>query len=292
VAAQLGFKRRVRLYDAAPERVRTARLSPLFLPIGVYWAVCAALCYAVLSGSLPVGRLFDSEPAKERKSARRSPARRVRARPATPPPPSEPLELPIAREPVAEPASYVEPAPLAPTPNRAPVSDLAPPAVTADRVAERSTPERRARQTEPLATLSMDRAALDRDLIPNPKPKPETAPPSEAPAGPSFGSCEAAIENNSESIDLQKGRLPPDLPRSSYASVLERGDYFSHCGVPDDMAIEICAAVRNGRAVGITIVTRPASARVRNCVTSAVRSLRFPAHPRLDVTRTRFDALR
>jgi hypothetical protein len=56
------------------------------------------------------------------------------------------------------------------------------------------------------------------------------------------------------------------------------------------MALEVCAAVRDGRAVGITVVTRPADARVRACVRNAVAALPFPKSPRLDITRTRFDA--
>ena len=60
-------------------------------------------------------------------------------------------------------------------------------------------------------------------------------------------------------------------------------------GVPDTMKVDICAAVQRGRAVGVTVVTRPANGRVQSCVARAVRGLRFPSHPKLDVARTRFE---
>ena len=53
--------------------------------------------------------------------------------------------------------------------------------------------------------------------------------------------------------------------------------------------VDICAAVQRGRAVGVTVVTRPANGRVQSCVARAVRGLRFPSHPKLDVARTRFE---
>jgi len=68
------------------------------------------------------------------------------------------------------------------------------------------------------------------------------------------------------------------------------GGYFSHCGVPLRMTFNICAAVQNGRAVGVTVSTRPNDAKRESCIASAVRGLSFPSHPKLDVTRTRFDA--
>jgi hypothetical protein len=54
------------------------------------------------------------------------------------------------------------------------------------------------------------------------------------------------------------------------------------------MGINICAAVQNGRAVGVTVTTRPPDRRVQSCIAAGVRGLSFPAHPKLDVTRTSF----
>jgi hypothetical protein len=42
----------------------------------------------------------------------------------------------------------------------------------------------------------------------------------------------------------------------------------------------------------VTVTTKPRDASVSACVRRAVTRLSFPTNPRLDVTRTRFDALR
>jgi len=73
--------------------------------------------------------------------------------------------------------------------------------------------------------------------------------------------------------------------------VLENGAYLSHCAVPGGTALDICAAVQKGRPVGITVLAHPANPQVSACVKAAVESLSFPSHPRLDVTRTRFEAV-
>ena len=74
-------------------------------------------------------------------------------------------------------------------------------------------------------------------------------------------------------------------------AVLDNGSYFGHCGVPESMGIRVCAAIQNGRAVGVTVHTAPRDRRVQKCVAAAVRELRFPADSRLDVTHSEFAPL-
>src|SRR5262245_25356272 len=176
VAAQLGFKRRVRLYDSAPERTRTARLSPLVVPFGIYWAACGLVCYAVLSGSLPLGRLLEGELTGERKATARSPARRVRTKPVATAPPIE--KIAVRSEPIAEPASLPNPVeaplpveppalvepppPVEPPSPRAFHADLREPPKPTERPRERSAPEGTTRQ--PIATLQRKRLALESEV--------------------------------------------------------------------------------------------------------------------------------
>jgi hypothetical protein len=122
--------------------------------------------------------------------------------------------------------------------------------------------------------------------------RPEERLPAPRPASRSVSSCEGAIATANEEMDLTKARGAPDVTRGAYAAVLEHGGYLRPCGVPSGMALDVCAAVRDGRAVGITVVTRPANAGVAACVRNAVAAIAFPKSPRLDVTRTRFDAAR
>jgi hypothetical protein len=113
------------------------------------------------------------------------------------------------------------------------------------------------------------------------------------PAPRSLTSCEAASASANDEMDLSKSSHgAPDVTRGAYAAVLERGSYLLPCGVPAGMALDVCAAVRDGRAVGVTVVTRPANAGVAACVRNAVAGIAFPKSPRLDVTRTRFDRAR
>jgi hypothetical protein len=101
-------------------------------------------------------------------------------------------------------------------------------------------------------------------------------------------SCEAAIAAYREEMAMG-GSTPADLTAARYGAVLNRGSYFAHCGVADDMKVKICAAVQNGRALGVTVTTTPGSADKARCIAQAVRGLAFPSHPRMDVTTTVFE---
>lgn len=104
-------------------------------------------------------------------------------------------------------------------------------------------------------------------------------------------SCESAQANYVEQYGLANGKeIPPDLTAGAYGAVLNRGTYLNRCGVPPNMSVSICAAVQNGRAVGVTVRTKPANGGIARCVSGFVRSMAFPAHPRLDVSRTSFKA--
>ncbi len=103
-------------------------------------------------------------------------------------------------------------------------------------------------------------------------------------------SCEAAQAAYVEEYKMGGEKVAPDLTAGAYGSVLNRGSYFAHCGVSDNITLNICAAVQNGRAVGVTVSTSPRNAGINGCVSAAVRGLSFPSHPRLDVTRTTFAA--
>jgi hypothetical protein len=101
-------------------------------------------------------------------------------------------------------------------------------------------------------------------------------------------SCEAAQAAYVEEMNVGGPRGQADLTAGQFGSILNRGTYFAHCGVPGDMGVSICAAVQNGRAVGVTIRTTPRNPKLEQCVAGGVRGLSFPSHPKLDVTRTQF----
>jgi hypothetical protein len=104
-------------------------------------------------------------------------------------------------------------------------------------------------------------------------------------------SCEAAQDSYVEEMKIgQRGQA--DITAGQYGAILNSGSYMNACGVPDSMTVNICAAVQNGRAVGVTVRTTPNNGGVAGCIAAAVRRISFPSHPKLDVTRTTFAAAR
>ena len=102
-----------------------------------------------------------------------------------------------------------------------------------------------------------------------------------------LGQPNAARDRYVESYEQD---APPDLSAGQYGAVLNRGTYLNACGVPGNMSVSICAAVQNGQAVGVTVTTKPKNGGIASCIAGQIRSMSFPAHPRLDITTTTFSA--
>jgi eukaryotic-like serine/threonine-protein kinase len=101
-------------------------------------------------------------------------------------------------------------------------------------------------------------------------------------------SCEAAQASYVEEMSVGGPRGQADITGGQYSAILNRGSYFAHCGVSDSAKINICAAVQNGRAVGVTVVLSPRNRGAESCIAAGVRGLGFPSNPKLDVTHTSF----
>ncbi len=100
-------------------------------------------------------------------------------------------------------------------------------------------------------------------------------------------SCEGAQAKYSEEMKIgEKGAA--DLTQGQFSAVLGKGSYLNSCGVPPATEVNICAAVQNGRAVGVTVSMNPPNPGQSSCVAGQVRALSFPSNPKLDVARTTF----
>jgi hypothetical protein len=99
-------------------------------------------------------------------------------------------------------------------------------------------------------------------------------------------SCEQAM--NTYVTELKMAGNKPDLTNGQLGARLNNGNYVVGCGAPFSMTVSICAAIQNGRAVGVTVTTDPPNAGVSSCISGRVRSMSFPSHSALDVTRTVF----
>ena len=287
------------------ERVATPRrreLPPLVLPVAAYWLGTAALTY----------RLVYAAPGES--------ARESSAATTTEPVPEPRLPAPLAMveepglsaevrgslpsldheafEPVPVPAR-LEPAPArAATPSASPREPVSPrrtavePELPFVPPAQSSVPTRFEPAPEPHRWLfEAPPTATSRELSASSAPRnPRNDRHDTAGALPS---CEVVVAGASQEIDLRSNRqAAPDLSRDALAGVLENGAYLTACGVPDRTRIDICVAVQEGKVKGVTVVTRPADAALATCVRQAVARLRFPYGPRLDITRTHFDAAR
>lgn len=102
-------------------------------------------------------------------------------------------------------------------------------------------------------------------------------------------SCEAAQAAYVQEMKMgEKGQA--DLSVGQLGAVLNTGSYLNACGVPSSTSVSVCAAIQNGRAVGVTVRTTPSSGGLNGCISSQIRRLSFPSNPKLDITRTNFAA--
>jgi hypothetical protein len=284
---------------------RRFRLPPLAVPATGYWLAMGALTYFFAHlGPSPLDLAIDEPvpvpvpdlapvplpvpmpvavsapavtvPQQSELGAETGPEPPV-ASPSEPEPPREAPRASISREeaPREEPrARHQEPAPR----------------LTFPEFSDSSTPPPRERAADgPRIDSLFERREEER-------PRNDAAPPSSPPdrdhdAPTAVSSCENAIARNNEQISIGGPRGPTDITREAYAGILQNGRYLSGCSIPDRTVFEICAAVRDGRAVGVTVTSSPASPSLNACVRRAVSRLKFPQNSRLDVTHTRFDAV-
>lgn len=116
----------------------------------------------------------------------------------------------------------------------------------------------------------------------------ETTRSSEPSGGSSDGqTCEQARAGYVEEVTVG-ATGQQDLSANDFAAVLNQGTYLEPCAVPASSKLRICAAVQNGRAVGVTVAAEPLNPEVEICVAKQVRSLPFPAHVKMDVVNVQF----
>jgi eukaryotic-like serine/threonine-protein kinase len=99
--------------------------------------------------------------------------------------------------------------------------------------------------------------------------------------------CEQAREQYTEEINVGAG-AGADLKAEDFAAVLNNGSYLNPCDVPTASKVQICAAVQNGHAVGVTVLLDPPSPALEICVAGQVRQLAFPANAKMDFVNVNF----
>lgn len=101
------------------------------------------------------------------------------------------------------------------------------------------------------------------------------------------GGCERAFESAETRVDMA-GPREKDVPREVYARQMEDFSNFARCGVSDDVDVTICAAVQSGKALGVTVTTKPPSQAAARCIAGIMQGFSFPRSANPDLVRTEF----
>ena len=102
------------------------------------------------------------------------------------------------------------------------------------------------------------------------------------------GSFEAALAANNEQITIGGGGSGPDLTNAQLGAPLKNATFISGCGAPDSMKVTVKAAVKMGRAVGVSVYTSPPNGAVSSCIDRHVRGLSWPANAKMDFVTTQY----
>jgi hypothetical protein len=100
-------------------------------------------------------------------------------------------------------------------------------------------------------------------------------------------SYEAALNSNVQEINMG-GKGGPDLTDAQLSAPMKNAPFISGCGAPGDMKVTVKVAIKNGRAVGVSVYTNPSNSTVAACVDRHVRGLSWPANPKMDTMTTTY----
>ena len=101
-------------------------------------------------------------------------------------------------------------------------------------------------------------------------------------------SCEKAMDENPQTIDMGKKGSKPDLTKEQLGRPMQSSTFFGGCGLPDSANADICVAVKQGKPLGVSVAVTPKNNKVAACIDKATRRLSFPASDKLDVVKQHF----
>jgi hypothetical protein len=83
---------------------------------------------------------------------------------------------------------------------------------------------------------------------------------------------------------------PRPIREGRYAATLQNGVYLRECEIGDELGVDVCAATRQGRIVGVTVQTTPHRRKIEHCLAQAIRAIEIDdSSPELDVSHARFE---
>jgi eukaryotic-like serine/threonine-protein kinase len=100
-------------------------------------------------------------------------------------------------------------------------------------------------------------------------------------------SYEAALNSNNEQITIG-GNSGPDLTNAQLSGPLKNGAFLAACGTPESTKVTVRAAIKMGRAVGVSVYTTPPNPQLSRCIDGHVRGISWPANPKMDFVTTTY----
>lgn len=94
-------------------------------------------------------------------------------------------------------------------------------------------------------------------------------------------SYEQAIASNVQEVAIG-AKSGPDLTDSQLSAPMKNASFITGCGAPDSMKVTVKVAIKNGRAVGVSVYPNPADPKVAACVAGHVRGLSWPSNGKMD----------
>ena len=101
------------------------------------------------------------------------------------------------------------------------------------------------------------------------------------PGGPTGPSYESTIAESNQFLAPGTKEVP-DLTNAELAGPMREGTFLDACGVPSSTKVTVKVAIRNGRAVGVSVYATPPNREAGWCVEQRVRALQWPSNAKLD----------
>lgn len=99
-------------------------------------------------------------------------------------------------------------------------------------------------------------------------------------------SCDEAMTEH----EIDQGDAPPSEEAvTGVKEALNRGSYLNRCQVAASAAVEVCAAILEGKVLGVTVTIDPGTAAEADCVAGEVKMMSYPESPALIRASTTFD---
>jgi hypothetical protein len=94
-------------------------------------------------------------------------------------------------------------------------------------------------------------------------------------------SYEQALNSNNNEITMG-AKSGPDLTDGQINGAGRIAPAINGCGTPADTKVQVRVAIKNGRTMGVTVITTPPNSGVAACIDGRVRGIGWPSSSKMD----------